>query len=283
MRVLFAGDTHGYTSHVINLIDTAKREECDRIFVLGDFGYWEHMREGVEFLDKVSAHAIKAHVSVYFLDGNHDKTSLLLKKYSGQINGEGFLTVRGRLFYAKRGHRWVWDGVSFIALGGAYSVDKEWRLDNERASKRPAGTLWFPEEEMTDEDMAAILRAQAGRKVDVMLAHDKPLESAPSFNRKGFEDCAPNQLRLQRAINELRPDLFLHGHLHFRYMDIIGSPSCEGTMVIGLDADPWNAGTKRWSMQSSYYVFDTEEYALAQTLMETQEPEDDDQVIEDAQ
>src|SRR6185369_902489 len=205
VRILFAGDCHGATDHVKALINEAGKRECDRIFVLGDFGYWEHMADGVKFLDKVSAFAIKRGISVYFLDGNHDKTSLLLEKYADEPNDEGFLTVRGRLFYAPRGHQWTWDGVSFIALGGAYSVDKQWRLDQERKGKRKGGTLWFPEEEMTDEDMLNILGTVS--RVDVMLAHDKPFDSKPKWNRKTFEECAPNQLRLQWAVDALKPSM----------------------------------------------------------------------------
>ena len=270
MRILFAGDCHGATDHVKALINEAGKRECDRIFVLGDFGYWEHMADGVKFLDKVSAFAIKRGISVYFLDGNHDKTSLLLEKYADEPNDEGFLTVRGRLFYAPRGHQWTWDGVSFIALGGAYSVDKQWRLDQERKGKRKGGTLWFPEEEMTDEDMLNILGTVS--RVDVMLAHDKPFDSKPKWNRKAFEECAPNQLRLQWAVDALKPSMFLHGHLHYAYTDYL--PSTE-TFVHGLDCDPWAAQYPGWSLDRSLLVFDTTKFGADQLVLEAQRMDGD--------
>ena len=45
MRILLAGDTHGNTTHVRYLIDVAVDQGCDRIFQLGDFGAWEHMKQ----------------------------------------------------------------------------------------------------------------------------------------------------------------------------------------------------------------------------------------------
>src|SRR5262245_56034350 len=259
MRILFAGDTHGNTSHVRALIDRDKEEQCDRIFVLGDFGYWEHQLDGVTFLDRVSKYAIKNEISVYFLDGNHDKTSLLISKYQDQLNREGFMTVRGRLFYAPRGHQWTWGEVKFIALGGAYSVDKQWRLDLERKSKRPSGTYWFPEEEMTQTQFETIMTK--ARPVDVILAHDKPFDSRPPWNRKAFDECVPNQLRLQQAINSLHPSLFLHGHLHLRYTDFVNFMTETECMVEGLDCDP-EAASGRWSLDKTYLILDTEHWGM---------------------
>lgn len=216
--LLVAGDTHGDQNHVRHLLAVARRHGCAAVFVLGDFGYWEHESDGVAYLDRVDLFAGRDGLLVYFLDGNHDKTSLLLSKYSGNADDEGFLRVREHVRYAPRGHRWTWAGTRFISLGGAYSVDKAYRLELE-ARRRRAQSLWFPEEEMSDEDMARFLVDSS--PVDVILAHDKPRASQPKWNRKDFPECLPNQDRLQMAVLALQPLLFLHGHLHYRYTDHI--------------------------------------------------------------
>jgi len=108
------------------------------------------MSDGRQFMDKVANYARKNAILVYFLDGNHDKTSLLLEKYGNSPDHEGFLRVRNWILYSPRGHRWVWDEVSFISLGGAYSVDKDYRIKvlEAQGSGKPE-RYWFPEEEMT--------------------------------------------------------------------------------------------------------------------------------------
>lgn len=267
IRTILAGDAHGNTGYMITLINRTEVQMADRVFVLGDFGYWEHQHDGVKFLNNVNRYAERSNVTVYFLDGNHDKTSLLLEKYGDNKDDEGFLIVREWIRYAPRGHRWTWNGTRFAAFGGAYSVDKAWRLEQERkkslaierknAFRDPgnqlsldtSGTLWFPEEEMTDDDMTRFLEDR--NRVDIILAHDKPFASTPKWNRKDIDLCWPNQNRLQRAVVALKPKLFFHGHLHYHYTDEIRAGDDEiFTKVIGLDCDDTNDRT------NSFYTLD---------------------------
>lgn len=271
MDILIAGDIHGNLSHLRYLNRVADGEGAEKIFQVGDFGYWEHMRDGVEFLDKANDLAVKSGVDLYFLDGNHDKTSLLLEKYT-ERDSEGFIIVREHVKYAPRGHRWTWDGTRFIALGGAYSVDKDYRLKLEAQKKRPEA-YWFPEEEMTDEDMAKILAApdyvewwehemsmvEVRHPVHVILAHDKPRASNPMWNRKTFPECLPNQDRLQMAVMALQPRLFVHGHLHYRYTDTIPCGDERNTRVEGLHCDPDATMTWPYDAKESWLKVNTKE------------------------
>lgn len=271
MRILMAGDTHGNLNHSKYLVDRAKQHGCDAVFVLGDWGYWEHTSDGILFCDKLDGYCKQENMPVYFLDGNHDKTSLLLEKYSDQPDDEGFLLVRPLLRYARRGHRWTWGGIRFISLGGAYSVDKGWRLEREEARKKPE-SLWFPEEEMSDEDMDEILTF--ADPVHVMLAHDKPRGSNPLWNRKNFISCLPNQDRLQEAVRTLEPRWFFHGHLHYTYEYPMDYSNLDGEarhcLVRGLTCDPSGGedvhlanGEIQWYRQrQSWMVVDTDDLLM---------------------
>lgn len=275
MKILIAGDVHGNGSHLRYLNRVADEQEADKIFQVGDFGYWEHMPDGVKFLNRANDLAHISDVDLYFLDGNHDKLSLLLEKYT-ERDEEGFLIVRERVKYAPRGHRWTWGGARFIALGGAYSIDKEYRLGLERKGSGKPGRYWFPEEEMTDGDMAKILAGPTESEwwehegtmvqiqhpvppVHVILAHDKPRASNPRWNRKTFPECLPNQDRLQLAVLALKPKLFVHGHLHYRYTDTIQCGDDQYTQVEGLDCDPEEAMYPSYTPSASWLVVDTED------------------------
>lgn len=260
MRILMCGDTHGYTAHLEYLLRTAKQQNCDRIFVLGDFGLWEHTHDGVVFLNKLNRMSERAGVKVYCLDGNHDNWLHSLYLAGMGSDDEGFHLIRPHIRYSSRGHAWSWGEKRFITLGGAYSVDKDYRLRMEAKQDAP-GTWWFPEEEMTDDSMRAILAELEGVKFDVMLAHDKPMYSMPGWNRKAFPECLPNQRRLQDAVNALQPDVYLHGHLHYRYHDQIGVPASEpphSTDVYGLDCNAESAESYKYTKDKSWCVYDTD-------------------------
>lgn len=258
MRLLLAGDTHGNLGHVRRLLATAAKSGIEHLFQLGDFGYWEHEHSGVRFLDAVHRAARDHGVTVHFLDGNHDKSGLIHERYGDRPDDEGFLRVRGRIRYAPRGHTWDWDGVRFLAFGGARSVDKDDRLKEEarrrqkaarkegfrQAAGRPpgevpdfSGTLWFPEEEATDDDVRHVIAANDG--TDVLLTHDTPRATATGngTRRKELDICRPNQERVQRLVDALHPRLVAHGHLHHRYTAMLTRPRAT-TRVEGLAADP---------------------------------------------
>lgn len=269
MKLLIDGDVHGNCSHMITLLHAAKGAGCDRMFQLGDFGAWEHMPMGVKFFDDVDRHAKLNGVTVYWLDGNHDKISYTLEKYK-ERDDEGFLICRDNVRYAPRGHRWTWADTRFIALGGAYSVDKGWRVEEEwrltMKSERAAaafggtprdfsGTYWFPEEEMTDEQFMAIIDADP-EPVDVIFSHDKPKGSNPPWNRKDFLECVPNQNRIQHALSTLEAKRLYHGHLHFPYTDRIPTGDDRYAWVFGLDCDPEAQQWAGYTKEGSWTVVD---------------------------
>lgn len=270
MLILLAGDTGGHLEHCRYLLDVAAALHCDRIVQLGDFNFYEHIPAGVDFLDEVNDYARGPGYSIpwYAIHGNHDKVSQTLELYGDRRDAEGFVIVRDNVRYVPDGHRWTWAGARFIALGGAYSVDKHTSLkreeqDAERAVKLAeaaaemwgmpsrivrysiavadcpaAESRWFPEEEMTDAQLAAYLAADPS-PVDVMLTHDKPRAANIGQPLLDLPDCMPNQDRLQRAVVALQPKVLAHGHFHHRYTDHIRSGDGDRwTRVEGLGADP---------------------------------------------
>jgi predicted phosphodiesterase len=274
-KILMVGDTHGNSGHVEWAAARAEASAADAMFVLGDFGYWEHGDDGF-FLDKCSAISSDYGIPIYWLDGNHENHTWLRERY---INNEsvprdeyGFVQIRKGLFHAPRAHTWEWSGYSFMALGGAYSIDVEGRLIGEQRKARQARaeingrkqqgapipdivrrvaegehTLWWPEEEISDEEIEEALKVD---RVDILLTHDKPLFSEPDWNRKNDPTSMDNQEKVQKALEHLKPRILMHGHLHYSYQDemLIGADEngLQQCTIYGLDCDPWfheEAGT----------------------------------------
>lgn len=275
-QVLVAGDVHGNTKHMYYLISKAKDAGVEIILQLGDFGAWEHTEDGRKFFRDVSRVAGRNGVKVYFIDGNHDKISLTLKKHK-ELTPEGFVICAPNLFYIPRGTVWTWGATRFLAFGGAYSVDKQWRLDLERQRHErweykkslgsrqrdtSSGYFWFPEEEASEEEFLKALGD--GSPVDVMVTHDKPRGSNPRWNRKDFLECLPNQDRIQAVLQARRPLVLLHGHLHYPYEDGVHLSDGGWTLVRGLAADvPEFPG---WKPEDTWVLLDVSDKSVEREL-----------------
>lgn len=222
MRVLVAGDSHGDAGYIANLSHLAQARQCGIVFIVGDFGYWEHTREGGRFLDRVAEIAHEAGIDIHFIDGNHDNHPMLWSIYGE--GKRGIVKVRDGLYYHGRGQRWEWDGVAFMSLGGGYSIDKEYRQPWQS---------WWPTELITNEDVTFSIRSG---KVDILLCHDAPLDvdltkGEHAIFKGGIRESDDNRDLLQTVINIKEPVLVIHGHMHYRYVDTIRDGR---TTVIGL-------------------------------------------------
>jgi hypothetical protein len=261
--ILVAGDLHGDPVHTAYIFERAINRDVQAIVQVGDFGYWEHHPDGVGFLDHCSELAVNNDMPLYWIDGNHECFDMLFKLYGPggerhKPTPEGFWEIRPGVFYIPRGTRWIWSDVHLMGLGGAYSVDKSYRLEQtekrlraERSKneyRRRAGkperpidparwAYWWPQEELTNDDIQVALADST--PIDILFTHDKPLASNPQWNRKAFIECLPNQVQIQTVVRTLHPRLLIHGHLHFRYSDQIRCGDDDlWCQVEGLDCNP---------------------------------------------
>jgi hypothetical protein len=282
--LFICGDTHGNTEWWARyLLPNAERVHADEIIQVGDFGFWEHDKFGVAYLDDLNELAAARDLIIYALHGNHDNWSLVMAKYGDQRDEDGFVIVRSHIRYIPQGHIWTWAGLRMRAFGGAYSIDKDWRLRSEAKKNRAAharaqgraerglpaeeipdftGTLWFPDEEPTGKEFAQLMIDDSD-PVDVVFSHDKPRRSNPMMNLKNIPECHPNQNRLQAALDVLRPRWWFHGHLHHLYTDTVpcGAHTGHHTSVVGLSCDDQAGGTAFWRPTDTWCVLDSRDGA----------------------
>ncbi len=253
MRVLFVGDTHGNEPFVRKLAAEATRQTADVVVQVGDFGYWEHNKNwGKRFLKVVSDAAKETGVPWYFIDGNHENHPLLWKTYT-ERDDEGFIKVRPFLSYIPRGHVWQWDGKTFLGLGGAYSIDQEWRIP---------GRSYWPTEIIRDADVSTALKAVD--KIDVLVSHDAPsdvnIPCLAAQDKWNYPGTVINRDKLQVVMQVLLPTLIVHGHYHERYSSELSFPlgvvddqlDWHRIQIEGLAADPTAMGDQ--VADSSFYL-----------------------------
>jgi predicted phosphodiesterase len=215
-KIVFAGDWHMNPGYAEYAIAWAKSQDAQVILHTGDFGY-TFVRE---FVNAVHEAAEESDLIVMFVDGNHEDFNYL---YSLPIDPDGVRRVTDeRIWHLPRGFRWEWSGKSFLALGGAVSVDQDYRTP---------GASWWPEETITFGE--AILIAEEGH-ADIMVTHDAPAgHEIPGLRP---DDFAPHLIHaselhrktLKHVVDEVTPELLVHGHYHIRYSAVNGDTAIEG-------------------------------------------------------
>ncbi|MBF6358171.1 metallophosphoesterase [Nocardia higoensis] len=239
-RVLLVGDLHANLHHTLHVIEHAKREGAEAILQVGDV-VWD-MRDNFDrspnYMDLVSEAASEAGIPFAFARGNHDNATKLAE-YTDE-HGCTAIPVRPGLWYLPNGYRWVWSGVSFLALGGAHSVDKPWR--------RPH-LEWWPGETITSSDA---LRACEGGPADVMICHDVPagvhipcIEGNPhGFPAREIEAAERNRRVLRAVVDVVRPSRIFSGHYHCRLTaELVGADYRATVDILDMDGTPLDRNT----------------------------------------
>lgn len=234
MRLLLAGDFHCDLNHAGYISQIAKNQDISRIVQVGDFGYWPHTSP--EYVPRMDETLAKRGQTLVWIPGNHENyDALYALEDVTERTPEGFWKVAENIFYAPRGLRWTWDDTTFLALGGAHSIDKMMRLGLEQRSGRPR-TQWWPQELLTDEDVARAISGDG--RVDVVISHDMPVGCDDVFTLyKTDPEDHDNRRRVKRVVDHVRPKTLVHGHYHIKREMIYRTPDGWPVQIIGLDCN----------------------------------------------
>lgn len=252
MKIGFMGDTHGNTAAAQFMLYNLHREGVDLVIQVGDFGIYT-TNEGMKFASKVNETLTAYGMTLIVVPGNHENWRVI-NEMVGQ-DREHLAMYRPNIHIAPRGFRDTYDGVSFVMLGGAPSVDRMWRreYDSRSKNKNQANKHWYFEEQITSADVDYVV--QEG-PADVMVCHDAPhgiqsIERVIKGNPHGFHVAdllyaEEGRILLTEAFRGVAPKVFFHGHYHFPVNELIQRPGAEYgefTQIMGLDCEFKNYST----------------------------------------
>lgn len=214
MRILVVGDTHGNPKDILPKIYKAGELKIQHVLVVGDFGLWTHFADGHDFLDEVNEAARINRLSVYAIGGNHENWDHWNWFVDNMPTHKGFAIVRRRVLLAPKAHKWTWANKKFVGAGGAVSVDKQDRLENERKAKYGPKTLYWPNEQLADEDVWFI---KTFGTADFLFTHDCSDFTPFEFRLKPDLDSKMHRQKIDRVLASVKPKFHFHGHMHTKY------------------------------------------------------------------
>ena len=169
------GDTHGDFARVFQFIkNNPEVTREDVMVVLGDAG----LNYFGDYRDELKKEPLsKRPLTIFCIHGNHEMRPESIGAYK-EIPWRGGVVYQEEqypnLLFAKDGECYDFDGKSVFVIGGAYSVDKYYRLQQ--------GLNWFADEQPTDaakRHMEARLD-EIGWQLDIVLSHTCPYRYRPT-------------------------------------------------------------------------------------------------------
>lgn len=207
------GDTHGDFARVFQFVK--KHPELtteDIMIVLGDAGlnYFGDYRD-----DLKKESLSKRPLTIFSIHGNHERRPESLPGYK-EVAWCGGIVYREdqypNLLFAKDGEIFDLDGKKALVIGGAYSVDKFYRLQR--------GLHWFEDEQPSEETKRRIEQRldEVNWQIDIVFSHTcpyhyRPLEVFLSGLDQSTVDSSTEQW-LEQIEQKLSYQHWYCGHFH---------------------------------------------------------------------
>lgn len=204
--IYIKGDTHRYFYGIYDI----EKNNDNMLIILGDVGINYYLDEEDKILkERLNSYNIK----LFCVQGNHEERPENISTYKevDMFGGKVFIEEEyPNLIFAKNGELYDIDNKKILVIGGAYSVDKNYRITY--------GHLWFKDEQLSKEEMDNILNKYKGQHIDIVLSHTCPLKYEPTeVFMKGIDQSDVDK-SMEKFLDEVEEsidyDKWYCGHYH---------------------------------------------------------------------
>ena len=260
---IITGDTHGGSATITRIENIHRNmEDCvpeyTGIIILGDAGLNFYLnntdKKYKKILNNMGYH-------IYCVRGNHEERpenipGMILVKDENVDNAVWMQEEFSNIRYFVDGNEYTIGGHSTLIIGGAYSIDKWYRLARAGYSPAEAETAnpkkcgWFKEELLTEDEMHAIGEKVLNKKYDFVLSHTCPQSWEPTdLFLRGIDQLQVDksmEIWMDALKNCIDWRVWLFGHFH---ADRVERPCVE---QMYMDYEKLDTIWNRWYGERTY-------------------------------
>lgn len=170
--IYITGDKHGIYNDVVSFCDSNNTSTDDILIILGDAGINYFLDERDIVLKKKLSNLP---ITLFCIHGNHEERAFNIKSYVNKYFCNGIVYYEKEypnILFAVDGEVYSFDNKKTLVIGGAYSVDKEYRLSR--------GYSWFSSEQPDNVIKNKIRNLlKSDNNIDVVLSHTCPYKYMP--------------------------------------------------------------------------------------------------------
>ena len=168
------GDTHGDFERVRDFCYKYKTTRDDILIVLGDAGI-NYYLDDRDYILKNSL--LQLPITLFCIHGNHEERPENISTYKTKMYSGGEVYYEEdypNILFAKDGEIYNIDNKQTLVIGGAFSVDKNYRLLMDYK--------WYESEHPSSETKERVLNKlkENNNKVDIILSHTCPYKYMPN-------------------------------------------------------------------------------------------------------
>ncbi|MBQ8040971.1 MAG: metallophosphoesterase [Lachnospiraceae bacterium] len=211
-KIYITGDCHADFKKIELFCQNYETSRDDVMIILGDAGINFDLGRWDENSKRLLSHLA---LTFFCIHGNHEARPQSLDYYQEKMWNGGIVYFEAKypnILFAKDGEIYELNGKKAIAIGGAYSIDKEWRLLR--------GAPWFDDEQPSEEikEYVEDRLYEAKWKVDYVLSHTAPLKYEPRELFLDFIDQSKVDKSTEEWLSEIEEKLdyekWYFGHYH---------------------------------------------------------------------
>ena len=209
--IFITGDKHAEFNEVINFCIKNETTKNDIMIILGDAGinYFADFRD-----NNLKLVLSKLPITLFCIHGNHEQRPEFISSYKTKKFKNGIVFYEEQypnILFAKDSEIYDLDNKKVLVIGGAYSIDKYFRLNY--------GYNWYESEQPSAATKNKVLDLiKRIKNVDIVLTHTCPYKYIPRemFLSKVDQSTVDNSTEkfLDEVEEKLTYNIWYCGHYH---------------------------------------------------------------------